>query len=570
MLAPMADEVAGGDAAGSRFVLVVVAAVVVLAVLVAVTLVVNPGTSSNAPRDRFAEAHATASAWLRAWERDDRKALKGLVEKPDADLASALDAIAALHPSSIRATAGAPVVDGATAHVPFDADVTLPAFGVWHYSGAIPLADVDVKVAPDVAKTEREWRVPFTPSVLHPDLQPGETLALHVSWPKRGVLEADDGTPLPAGHPMASILGSTGRASAAQAKALGPPYEAGDVVGQSGLQAGFEKLLAGSPAADLQLVRDKQVVKVEASFAAKPGVSVRTTLNLAVIAAAEGALGNEGNGAAMVVIKPSTGGILAVVNRPLNGYSRGLVGRYPPGSTFKVITTMALLQKGVTPDTPVTCPKDITVNGRTIANAENEELGNITLRDAFAHSCNTAYIQLAQRLTADDLMNAANALGFNADPSLGTTASTSQYPTPRGLVDLVSSAIGQGRDLVTPLQMASVAASVAAGGYRKPHFVELPGAVVDFRPLPAGTASTLQSLMRLVVSVGTGVKAQVPGAPVAGKTGTAEFGTVPPLHTDAWFISYRNDLASAIVVEDSGLGGDFAAPIAADLYRRVG
>ena len=66
------------------------------------------------------------------------------------------------------------------------------------------------------------------------------------------------------------------------------------------------------------------------------------------------------------------------------------------------------------------------------------------------------------------------------------------------------------------------------------------------------------------------VKANVPGTPVFGKTGTAEFGTVPPLHTDAWFISFRGDLASAVVVEDSGFGGDFAAPLAADLYRRVG
>src|SRR5437879_3178403 len=128
---------------------------------------------------------------------------------------------------------------------------------------------------------------------------------------------------------------------------------------------------------------------------------------------------SHGRGRSAGCSRLTTGRLLAVANRRLDGYSRGLVGRDPPGSTFKVITTIALLQKGVTPDTPVTCPKDITVNGRTIANAENEELGNITLRDAFAHSCNTAYIQLAQRLTADDLMNAANALGFNTDPSLG-------------------------------------------------------------------------------------------------------------------------------------------------------
>jgi hypothetical protein len=565
MLSPMAAE-PGGGASGRRWWFVVLAGVVAVAAVVGVTAFVTTESPSAAPRDREAEAAATAATWLRAWERDDRRALRALVAGHSDALDDTLDEVTDLRPTSIRAAAGVPTVTGGSASVPFDVEITLSALGVWRYAGTVTLVDTDVKVGGD---REREWRVAFTPSVVHPDLQPGDGLKLKLAWTKRGVLQADDGTPLPAGHALGTVLGTVGRASAADVKALGPPYRTGDLVGQSGLQESFEKELAGTPAADLQLVRGGKVVRSEVSFAPTPGRSVRTTINLAAQSAAEAALGNEGNGAAMVVMRPSTGGIIAVANRPQNGYSRALVGRYPPGSTFKVVTTLALLQKGVTLDTRVSCPKEITVNGRTIANAEEEELGDIDLRDAFAHSCNTAFIQLAQRLTPDELVAAADALGFNTKPATGVDLPASEFPKPRGAVDLVSSAIGQGRSLVTPLQMASVAASVASGSYRRPHFVDQLDNTGG-TPLPAGTAVTLQSLMRRVVTVGTGMKANVPGAPVSGKTGTAEFGTVAPLHTHAWFISYRGDVASSVLVEDSGFGGDFAAPIAADFYRRLG
>jgi cell division protein FtsI/penicillin-binding protein 2 len=133
----------------------------------------------------------------------------------------------------------------------------------------------------------------------------------------------------------------------------------------------------------------------------------------------------------------------------------------------------------------------------------------------------------------------------------------------------VSAAIGQSRIQVTPLQMASVAATVADGGYRMPHFVDQLDNVGS-TPLPLGTAATVQSLMRLVVTEGTGKRAAVGGAPVSGKTGTAEFGTADPPQTHAWFISYRGDLATSVLVEDAGFGGEIAAPIAAAFYRLLG
>lgn len=552
--------------------LVVGAAVGVLAVLVGVLALTLHDPEPKGPvRDRHAEATATAQRWLRAWSADDRQGMHRLLAAKAPGLDGLLDELReGLDPVGITATADAPVLAGATATVPFEAAVELRGLGPWTYRGSLPLADVEVPVAKDAkGKTEPQWRVAFTPAAIHPDLAPGRSLQRSRSFSPRGALQATDGSPLPASGPLRSVVGSVGAATAEQAAALGPAYEVGDPVGQSGLQAGFQEQLGGRPSGEVRLLQGRQVLKVEATFAGTPGQAVRTTLDPRILGAAQAALGEAGNPAALVAIQPSTGAIRAIANRPSNGFNRALAGRYPPGSTAKVITSLALLQHGVTEATRISCPKEITVNGRTISNSEDEELGDISFADAFAHSCNTAFIQLAERLEPAQLLDAARFLGFDADPALGTGAATSQFPAPNGIVDQVSEAIGQGRVLATPLQMASVAAAVGAGGYRAPHLVEAP-VPVPFTPMPAGVAPVLQDLMRQVVARGTGQKARLPGTPVAGKTGTAEFGTAVPLHTHAWFIAFRGDLAVAVIVEDGGFGGDTAAPIVRDFLARVG
>ena len=552
-------------------VLVVVAAVVAFALLVGGLVLVGVDRGPTAPpRDRPAEAATTARAWLRAWAADDRPKLRKLVAARVPTFDATLDEFRrGLRVEQLTATPGLPVLTGDTATVPYDATVTVRGLGPWTYQGSLALVDVEVPDGGRKGDVVRRWRVGFTPAVLHPDLVDGKRLERSLTWSPRGALQLTDGAPLVASGPMRTIAGTTGPATAAQAATLGPAYEAGDVIGQSGLQAEAEHLLAGTPSGEVHLLQGTQVVKVETTFPGTPGQPVRSTLDPRILAAANAALGVDGNPAAIVAIQPSTGAIRAFANRPSNGFNRAFTGRYPPGSTFKVITTMALLANGVTPDTRISCPKELVVNGRTFGNAEDEELGDIPFRTAFAQSCNTAFIQLAQRLKPADLETAARALGFETPPNIGVPAALSQFPTPRGMVDQVSAAIGQGRILVTPLQMAAVAATVAAGGYRPPRLIEVPEppALV---PLPAGTAETLQALMRLVVTIGTGKKARLPGTPVAGKTGTAEFGNAVPLQTHAWFIAFRGDLALAVIVEDGGFGGDAAAPIAADVFRRVG
>jgi cell division protein FtsI/penicillin-binding protein 2 len=139
-------------------------------------------------------------------------------------------------------------------------------------------------------------------------------------------------------------------------------------------------------------------------------------------------------------------------------------------------------------------------------------------------------------------------------------AEAASFPEPHSVIDQVSAAIGQGRVLTTPLQMASVAASVAAGAVRPTTLRAVVGPVAG-DPLPDGVAATLQELMRLVVTEGTARSAGLP-AGTAGKTGTAEFGSADPPQTHAWFIGFRGDLAFSVLVEDGGFGGKVAAPLA--------
>jgi cell division protein FtsI/penicillin-binding protein 2 len=391
------------------------------------------------------------------------------------------------------------------------------------------------------------------------------------------------------------LLGSVGPVTADDLKELGAPYQTGDQVGHgNGLEAAFERRLAGTPSGEVRLAdKDGKAVKVLHRFAGKDGQPLETTLDPLAQRAAEHALDPVGKPAALVAVRPSTGELAAVVNTPVDGYNRALLGRYPPGSTFKVVTAEALLAGGLRPGDPVDCPEQARIGGRAFGNFEDEVLGRIPFSSAFAHSCNTAFVQqAARRLDGDELLAAAARFGFGLEPSPGIPAVTSRVPTPSDKADLAAESFGQGRVTASPLQMALVAATVAEGRWRPPTLVSgeaaesgeaagsggSPGSggsdgsrsndsggsepARSPEPLDAAVAKTLRTLMRQVVTEGTAAPANLPGN-VGGKTGTAEFGTGDPLPTHAWFIGFRGDLAFAVVVEDGGVGGRVAAPVAA-------
>jgi cell division protein FtsI/penicillin-binding protein 2 len=369
-----------------------------------------------------------------------------------------------------------------------------------------------------------------------------------------------------------ALLGSVGPATAEQVQRSRGAILAGTQVGQSGLQARYEKRLAPRDGWRI-VVRDRDLdgraVRTLRARPGRPGRRLRTTLDTAVQRAAEAALGSADRKAALVAVRASTGDLLAVANRPATStYDRALNGTYAPGSTFKVITTSALLRAGLDVDEQVACPATKVVDGRSFRNFEGGAAGAVPFRTDFAQSCNTAFISLAGRLPPDALPAAARRFGLGRTLKLGVPVADAQVPAPQGAVARAAAMIGQDRILASPLAMAGVAATVADGRWRAPRLLaedpHLAGG-----PLPDGQADTLRVLMRAVVTGGTGTAlAGVPGE-VIGKSGTAEYGTGNPPPTHAWFIAARDDVALAVLVEHGASGGAVAAPVAARFFAAL-
>jgi cell division protein FtsI/penicillin-binding protein 2 len=246
---------------------------------------------------------------------------------------------------------------------------------------------------------------------------------------------------------------------------------------------------------------------------------------------------------------------------------RALTGLYPPGSTFKVVTTTALLRDGLSVDETVPCPANEVVDGRSFKNFEGEAAGAVPFRTDFAQSCNTAFISLANRLSRTALTDTARDFGLGEQLKLGLPVADGKVPEGDSEVARAAMMIGQDKIVASPLIMAGVAGTVAAGRWHSPRLLaddpEQTGPRIASAPI-------LRELMRAVVTSGTGTAlANLPGF-VAGKSGTAEFGGGDPPPTHAWFIAFRGDLAVAVLVENGRAGGEVAAPIAARFLARLG
>jgi cell division protein FtsI/penicillin-binding protein 2 len=368
-----------------------------------------------------------------------------------------------------------------------------------------------------------------------------------------------------------ALLGTVAPATAEQLERLGSAYGPGAQVGQFGLEARFERRLAGAPTRKVVVrLEDGTQDRTLRAKGGTPGRALRTTLDRDVQAAAEAALGTRAAPAAFVALQPSTGDVLAVANRPTSSsFDRALAGRYAPGSTFKVVSTAALLRDGLRVNAPVACPKTINVGGRSFKNFEGEAGGAVPFAQDFAISCNTAFVSLSGRLPADALQRSARDFGLGRKAKLPLRVAPSQVPPGVDRVERAAAMIGQARIAASPLQMAGVAATVAGGRWRAPRLVAS-DQHTSGPPVSGDVLATLRSLMRRVVTSGTGTAvAGVPGE-VIGKTGTAEFGSGNPPPTHAWFIAARGDLAIAVLVERGRSGGSVAAPIAARFFSALG
>jgi cell division protein FtsI/penicillin-binding protein 2 len=386
--------------------------------------------------------------------------------------------------------------------------------------------------------------------------------------PLPGTMFREQGQPGPSTALARALLGTVGSATKDLAAKSGGAIAEGDQVGLSGLQAAQQAKLGGTPGLIVRAApADPGAPSLGLkSFDATPGQPITLTLDRRIQAAADAAIAGTANPSALVVIRPSTGDVLAVANGPSNqsGYNRAMVGHYPPGSTFKVASGLTLFQQGLTLDATVQCPATITV-GKVFRNAEGEVLGPVPFRKDFANSCNTAFIGQSRTITAQQLTDTATSLGYRkldvGAPLFGGSVPVATDPT-----EHAADMIGQGQVEASPFAVALASASVAAGRTLTPRLIVDPAspAPAPGATLPVGPIAALREAMRGVVTDGTGTALKgVPGGDVFGKTGTAEFGTATPPQTHAWFTGYQGDLAFAVLVEDGGFGGAVAAPLAA-------
>ncbi|MFC3996647.1 penicillin-binding transpeptidase domain-containing protein [Nocardiopsis sediminis] len=504
----------------------------------------------------------TVSAFADAWNEEDYAAMAALATGDGVeDALTGLDTNLGI--DQARITAGDVSADGDTATAPFTADLSLSNAGDWSYEGELPLVRVD-----------GEWRVEFSPAVMHPELGEGQTLTRVNEWGERGAILAADGTRLDtpeATGSVAMIVGQVGEVAEENLEDLGPAYKVGDPTGVSGLQRTYEEQLAGSATTTIRVAEagaeeaaaeDADPVIV-GELGGADGEDITTSIDPAIQAAAAQAISGQSKPTALVAVRPSTGEVLAVANMP-DGFNRAVEGQYPAGSTFKIVSYDALLSNGMTMDEPMDCPKTTEVGGWEFKNAGDAEHGAQTVTEAFATSCNTALVQkVAERLDSAALVGAAEQFGFNSELQTGLSAFDPVFPTPDSTTLLAASSLGQGQMLTSPLHMATVPAAVADGSWRSPVFVTDPEVTDRPEPTPIANAEALRAMTRAVVTEGTAENVGFTGE-VHGKTGTAEYGTAEEdedLPAHAWFVGYEGDIAFSVLVEDGEGGAKDAAPL---------
>jgi peptidoglycan glycosyltransferase len=508
----------------------------------------------------------TAAEFTAAWERGDFGAMYEMLDDASSEAHSRDEFRAAYRRAAATATS-----KGIEAGDPE---------GERDGSVAVPM-EVQTRVFGTVRATLRlpvhEGEVTWGPLLAFPGLRRGEALARESEPPERATLLSRNGKVLAEGpaegrsSPLEAVAGSIAgtmmpEETQAERRALwarGFPRQW--PTGQNGLEHAFEERLAGTPGGRL-FAGDRLIAEAPP----RPARPVRTTLDTRLQEAAVTALAGR------------FGGIAAL--DPRNGEIRALAGLafsapQPPGSTFKIVTTTAALEQDlVKPTTEFPVESFALIDGVELSNANGEFCGG-SFRNSFAHSCNSVFGPLGVEVGSEALVEASERFGWNQKPTVAGEVPSTLPPSDEIESDLeiASTAIGQFRTLATPLVMASVAQTIAAGGVRFLPTLALGERTDRVRVTSKEIAETIQSLMVDVVDYGTGTAAALPGVKVAGKTGTAELEdtrdpetgeTAPsdPSNTDAWFTAYapakKPELAVAVMLVRAGSGGAVAAPAA--------
>ncbi|MEU5202981.1 penicillin-binding transpeptidase domain-containing protein [Streptomyces pseudogriseolus] len=479
------------------------------------------------------EAVAEARAFLADWAAGRLPAAAARTTRPDRAEEVLSSFTSGLDIDRPVLTAGRPVEDeesgGHAVTVPYTARMPVTGLGTWTYGAELPLRERD-----------GEWKVDWRLSLVHPRLSGTEKFRL----------EREEAEPVRA-------LDRAGRALSADAHPSLGPVLAQLARGRDG----------GGPRGAVLLVdrATGDVRRTEVTFGAparRDDGPLRTTLDARWQSAAEQALRKAGGkNAALVALRVTDGQVLAVANSPADGFNRAVSGTYAPGSTWKIVTSGALLLKGaVAPDDVVDCPRYLTV-GKRFQNVETSAHPGATFRTAFTESCNTAFIGLRDRLGDGELGEVAKKyFGVGQTWHVGVPSYDGSVPEPRDATEKAASMIGQGRVQANPLIMASVTATAVSGRFHQPSLVATGTEDTTVtEPLPPRVVSRLRSLLRATVTEGTARVLAPLGGEVGGKTGTAEVSEEQ--ENNGWMVAHRGGVAVACVVEEGVTGGGSAGPV---------
>ncbi|WP_377273489.1 penicillin-binding transpeptidase domain-containing protein [Peterkaempfera sp. SMS 1(5)a] len=490
---------------------------------------VNSGDGAPTPRN----AVSLAKGFLNSWATGHLDDASRDTDSPQTSAQALQSYLKDLGVSSLTFTQ----VSQATANDPthpddvvvdYHADVLVAAgHTTWSYDGSL-----------EVRRSDGGPTVRWQNSVLYPGLRNSQRLATAAIPATEAALTAADGTPL-----SSSAYPSLARVIAGLT-AKHPPK--------------------GSPGTGIEIQNaDGTPARVLKTITQPKTSPLRTTIDARLQAAAERAVRdrhNTGKPTALVAIDQATGHIKAIAD---TSGTMALSGALAPGSTMKLITAAALIDRGgLTPSSPSTCTRTVMINGQIFHNVDNESATGSNMTQDFAMSCNSAFIRMADHLGMTDLKDEADdVFGLDGDWQVGVGTVDAKIPDPAdNRNERAGDAIGQGHIIANPLAMASVTATIAQGAFHQP--ILLPGLpqTAAARPISASTAAAVRSMMRVTAQSGTAAP-RMSGIDGGAKTGTAEVGT----GTNGWFVAYDRHLAVAAVVQGGSSGVDSAGWAVRDL-----
>ncbi|MFD9821688.1 penicillin-binding transpeptidase domain-containing protein [Streptomyces violascens] len=484
------------------------------------------------------EIKETSTGFFQAWAKGDAAGAAALTDNQQGASAALTGFRDQAHITNVVVTPGAP--NGPVVPYTVKADVA--------YEGKTAPLSYASQLTVVRGQSTHKALVDWQPAVLHPQLKTGDRLVTDKA--QNPEIQAVDYKDRPLTKDQYPSLGAI----------------------LDGLREKYGAKVDGTPGIELQIQGNGAPARTLITLQKGTPGKLKTTLDADVQAAAEKAVKRFGE-SSVVAVKPSTGEIRAVADNRNDKFPASLQGRVAPGSTMKIVTSAMLIEKGkASPDKPAECPADALWQGVTFHNLNNFSMDGQPFSKSFARSCNTAFIKLVDDVNDDGALGrvAANYFGIGQDWKVGVPSFDGSVPASAG-AETAAAYIGQGKVQMSPLDMASIAATAQSGRFRQPVIVpqSLDGrALAQADPLPSGIAGQLRAMMHITAtaSYGTATEAMAGvGGDKGAKTGSAE--KDGQNKSDSWFTGYSDDLAAAALVQSGGHGGDAAGPIVAQVLR---